>query len=317
MTSTDIEIGSELDRPLHEDVAIDQPDTDIKQLIRNEKSAWHFLFESTRDPVVLVNMQGEAVDINQAFLDLLHYQREEAYKMHIWDWDADFSKPEIIGLLSEIDFEGITFETRHRRKDGVILNVEISSNTTFYDDEPLLLCICRDITEKKRRDLELQELVSKDPLTGLLNRREFTYLLKDALHKSSTGTIQSSILLLDLDHFKSTNDEFGHLVGDRVLTYVAGLMKELTSQRYHVARWGGEEFTLLLPGVAKANAIKFAEQLRQAITVASPEGLPPVTASIGVATSYQTDDFNSLFKRVDDAMYLAKRSGRNCVMPTS
>ena len=317
MTSTYIEIGSELDRASHEDMQIDQPDMDIKQLIRKEKSAWHFLFESTRDPVALVNMRGETVDINQAFLDMLQYQREEVFDMHIWDWDADFSKPEVIRLLNEIDFEGVTFETRHRRKDGVILNVEISSNTTFYDDEPLLLCICRDVTDKKRRDLELQELVSKDPLTGLLNRREFTYLLKDALHKSSIGSQQSSILLCDLDHFKNINDEFGHLIGDQVLTYVAGLMKQLANQRYHVARWGGEEFTLLLPEVSKQDAILFAEQLRQVITAAVPDDLPPVTASIGVATSYASDDINSLFKRVDDAMYLAKRSGRNCVRPTN
>ncbi|RUM55139.1 MAG: hypothetical protein DSY86_02360, partial [Marinomonas sp.] len=195
-----------------------------KKQIRQEMSIWHFLFENSREAIVLINMKGEVVDANQAFVELLGYTREQTYQLGVWDWDADLDKETILGLLSSIDADGVTFETRHIRKDRNIIHVEISSNATFYQNERLLLCICRDTTEQKLKDEKMQELISTDPLTGLLNKREFTYRLNKAIQHAQNASEQLSLILMDIDRFKSINDEHGHLVGDRVLEDVAQLM---------------------------------------------------------------------------------------------
>lgn len=284
-----------------------------KKQIRQEMSIWHFLFENSREAIVLINMKGEVVDANQAFVELLGYTREQTYQLGVWDWDADLDKETILGLLSSIDADGVTFETRHIRKDRNIIHVEISSNATFYQNERLLLCICRDTTEQKLKDEKMQELISTDPLTGLLNKREFTYRLNKAIQHAQNASEQLSLILMDIDRFKSINDEHGHLVGDRVLEDVAQLMKETVDEPASIARWGGEEFIILLPNTAPDTAQGTAENLRTELESRSAGGLNNITASFGVTSSQLNDDLHGVFNRADEAMYEAKGNGRNCV----
>jgi diguanylate cyclase (GGDEF)-like protein/PAS domain S-box-containing protein len=284
-----------------------------KKQIRQEMSIWHFLFENSREAIVLINMKGEVVDANQAFVELLGYTREQTYQLGVWDWDADLDKETILGLLSSIDADGVTFETRHIRNDRNIIHVEISSNATFYQNERLLLCICRDTTEQKLKDEKMQELISTDPLTGLLNKREFTYRLNKAIQHAQNASEQLSLILMDIDRFKSINGEHGHLVGDRVLEDVAQLMKETVDEPASIARWGGEEFIILLPNTAPDTAQGTAENLRTELESRSAGGLNNITASFGVTSSQLNDDLQGVFNRADEAMYEAKGNGRNCV----
>ena len=180
-----------------------------------------------------------------------------------------------------------------------------------------------DITERKRLNDELLVLATTDFLTGLPNRREFMLRLEDEqarLQRDIGGC--ASVLLLDLDHFKRINDELGHAAGDAVLRNLALLMRDSQRKIDMSGRVGGEEFAILLPGTDLDAAIVFAERLRQRIEdhpVQLEEGRTvAVTASIGIASMCGADAAgDAALIRADQALYRAKRGGRNRVEVTS
>ncbi len=163
------------------------------------------------------------------------------------------------------------------------------------------------------------EFALTDPLTGLPNRRAlFSRLEQEATRAARYGDALT-VLMIDLDHFKSVNDTHGHLVGDVVLRGVALVLNKSVRKADSVARYGGEEFCVVLPRLAKAEALEVAEKLRRAVAqtpIAAKPGEPPlhVTLSVGIA-SYPQDatDVIALLERADEALYEAKRGGRDRV----
>ncbi|MEO6527082.1 MAG: GGDEF domain-containing protein [Gemmatimonadaceae bacterium] len=166
---------------------------------------------------------------------------------------------------------------------------------------------------------ELAPLVNADPATGCLNRRGFALRLERALTDARRRRGDVALLAVDLDHFKQINDRFGHLAGDEVLYEVATLLSNAVSEEGVVARMGGEEFTVLLPWAdaeaAGAVAERMMSQLRRHHCSALPNDTA-VTMSIGIATERITDsDIGlALRARADEALYAAKRSGRDRVL---
>lgn len=290
------------------------PIDDLKSLIREEQSAWHFLFENSPEAIVVVDRYGSVVEANLSFINMLGYSRAETYQLYIWDWDANLDKNQVLNLLNEPKAGSITFETNHRRKDQSLINVEVSCNCTSWDDEPLVICFCRDTTQKRRHDQKIQALIMNDSLTGLLNRRSFDHIIKRSVVSAQENGSSFSLILLDIDYFKSINDEHGHLVGDKVLIELAELLKRLVRDHDSVARWGGEEFALVLPKTSLEAAIRVAERIRQSLASLQVENIALISASLGV-THYQSgDNLDTLLKRADQAVYIAKEKGRNCVI---
>jgi diguanylate cyclase (GGDEF)-like protein len=170
----------------------------------------------------------------------------------------------------------------------------------------------------KRSEANLRELSLRDPLTGLYNRRAFVEQLDHELERSARHGLDCTLLLLDLDHFKSINDTWGHPGGDRALEIFSALCSEASRSSDVVARIGGEEFAILLPDTDGEQALGIAERLRQRIADAelAIEGLPrplTITASIGIATADTGMASAALITRADRALYRAKQSGRNRV----
>lgn len=290
------------------------PVEDLKELIREEQSAWHFLFENSAEAIVVVDRNGSVVEANQSFINMLGYSRAEIYQLHIWDWDINLDENQVLKLLSDPNSKSITFETNHLRKDQSIINVEISSNCSSWNNEPLVICFCRDTTQKRRHSLKLQSLIMNDSLTGLLNRRSFDHIIKRALQRAQEDESSFSMILLDIDHFKRINDEYGHLVGDKVLIELAELLKQQVRDLDSVARWGGEEFALILPKTSIHAAVQVAERIRQSLANLQVENIALISASLGVTDYQQDDTLDTLFKRADEAIYRAKENGRNCVV---
>lgn len=166
---------------------------------------------------------------------------------------------------------------------------------------------------------QLLELSATDALTGLKNRRYFEHSFQAAYVRAYRLKSPLSVLVLDIDHFKSFNDTNGHMVGDDCLRIVAQTLRgALCRSQDLVARYGGEEFVILLPDTDRAGAMRVAEKIRQAVE--KTEFLMggrrlPVTVSIGVATHIPTapDRQHDLFQKADEALYEAKGAGRNCV----
>ncbi len=170
--------------------------------------------------------------------------------------------------------------------------------------------------EYERTSLELAESARRDSLTQLYNRGYFLSRLADAISRAQNSAAQLSLLMIDVDHFKAVNDEYGHPAGDRVLKALAATCQQALSEEDMLARFGGEEFTVMLPDLPATEAFEQAERLRQRISALRvPIGggqTVKVTASIGVSTlAMHEAEYRPLVERADRALYRAKSEGRD------
>lgn len=181
-------------------------------------------------------------------------------------------------------------------------------------DAELYSVLLLDITEQERYKIELEQLSLTDALTGAGNRLLFNRSLVQEMQRSHRYANALSLIIFDIDYFKQINDEFGHDVGDNVLIEVVGQIKEELRDTDVFCRFGGEEFTIILPETDLLEAHKMAERLRT--KVEGLNGIFPkrLTISFGVAQLTRWDDAKTLLKRVDDALYKAKDQGRNQVV---
>ena len=214
----------------------------------------------------------------------------------------------ISGLCSAISFRENPF--------GVLCVFETRPREFSKDDTHFLQAVCNVLAaaaQRTRADEEIHLLATTDSLTGIANRREFTSILENEMTRAKRYTTPLSLVMYDLDHFKEVNDAYGHDVGDHVLQAVTGLVQGNIRSIDFQARWGGEEFMILMPQSDILAAKTAAEKLRLAIANHRFEKVERMSVSFGVTAFAPQDDINSLLKRVDDALYKAKGAGRNSV----
>lgn len=171
------------------------------------------------------------------------------------------------------------------------------------------------ILELQQRQAEIVALTITDSLTGVGNHRRFEQQLTAEIAQFEHTGAPLCALMADLDHFKQINDRFGHDMGDRVLTAFGALLQDRLRPSDTASRIGGEEFVVLLPATTLDQAVTIAERLRCGLASYRIFDMPrAVTASFGVAQIEYGEDRGSLMRRVDRALYAAKRAGRNCVV---
>ncbi len=204
------------------------------------------------------------------------------------------------------------------RADGTEVNLGATILRMRTENDMVFVAVLRDLTERHGYQRELEQLANTDPLSGLNNRRAFTNLATRHIAHCRETHAPVSIVLFDLDHFKSINDRYGHDVGDTVICEFANLLKSVTQADDLLARWGGEEFILLMPetGLVRSGAI--AEMVRRNIQIlefGQPNGLSlRITVSAGVVCSTEADEtLDNMIRRSDHALYAAKEGGRNRV----
>ena len=210
------------------------------------------------------------------------------------------------------------FECQFVRKNGEVFWALVNSEMIEYEGEKAILSATYDIQERKEIEQELKRLATTDTLTGAANRRSFFELADQEFKRVLRYKNLVAFLLLDIDHFKTINDNYGHQGGDEVLKIFVCACKNELREAAVFGRIGGEEFAVLLPETDQQSARLVAERIRQKIenmVIAFEEQSIKITVSIGVATIAIVDkSLDQVFQRADAALYQAKNSGRNRVV---
>ena len=181
------------------------------------------------------------------------------------------------------------------------------------EDKHIYLITLTDITKMTIEKVKTEHKAYFDGLTQIYNRNKFEEFFKQEIARVKRYKHPLSIAILDIDHFKKFNDTYGHLIGDEVLIQIANTVNEKVRNTDMFARWGGEEFVILFVETKLKDAIKTSELLRHCVQKTEHKTAGKVTVSFGVTQFKDDDTMESLFKRCDEALYLAKENGRNRV----
>lgn len=293
---------------------------EVSQQIKDHQIA-HVLSEAlnqTSDAVLITDLFGKIIFSNKALSNLTGYSNDELLNEHSrifrsGEMEATFYQELWSNLLQNKPFDGV-FLNRH--KNGR-LYYDHKSISPILDDQhkPMYyLAISRDTTETIEKTKQLSDIAFYDALTGLFNRFKFNELLDEYYQQFEQTGQAFSLMIADVDNFKQINDNYGHDIGDIVLTRVAHCLQSSQIDGV-VARWGGEEFALLFNKDELSKVIEFSETLVQAVSEIdlTDIGLKNITISAGVATMKADMTLSQLFNLADSSLYQAKHDGKNCV----
>jgi len=212
-------------------------------------------------------------------------------------------------LLGEIHSGEHEPESQYERWEYVVTVSIFSLVSLIY---PALLGR-KAIIEHQRLHEKYVRSAREDYLTGLHNRRQISESLSNEIHRCNRYGKTFSLIMLDIDDFKQTNDRFGHLAGDALLQQIADLLREETRASDLIGRWGGEEFLIVCPETDVQGASSLANKIRGRLQGSDFGRIGRKTASLGVAGFEPSDDIESIVRRADDALYWAKQAGKNRV----
>lgn len=282
----------------------------VARRARADERARHF-FDLSRDMLCTANMDGYFAELNDAWTRYLGYSLDELRSVpfieRVHPDDRERTEAEAAALFEGA--ETLSFENRYLAKDGSWHWLRWSSQLS--PDESLLYGRAADVTELKRFEAEREELLGKvqdmarhDSLTGLPNRRALEEQLPQEMARARRAGSSLCVAIIDIDHFKDYNDRHGHLAGDEVLRACAAAWDESLRGEDTIARFGGEEFLVLLPRTDPEQAGEIVERLR----ARTPMGQ---TCSAGLACWDFGESIDGLLARADKALYLAKAGGRD------
>jgi diguanylate cyclase (GGDEF)-like protein/PAS domain S-box-containing protein len=292
--------------------------------VQSQQRRLEAIVNTAQDAVALVDSNDRVHFWNHAAERLFGYDRQEALGNELHRMVAS---PKLLAkakqgmaAFARTGQGPILEEPREfmaRRKDGSTFPVELSAAAFQLDGVWFAAGNVRDITERKQAEQEFKRLANTDDLTGTLNRRRFLELAQAEVLRAQRYGSPLSLLMLDLDHFKAINDTYGHGVGDLVLRSLVEVSKEVLRVVDVFGRVGGEEFMALLPETNLEGALTVAERLRAAFaarTVTAGGNEIRCTASLGVAVLAPDMTLEQLMKAADEALYQAKKRGRNQVV---
>lgn len=205
------------------------------------------------------------------------------------------------------------------RADGSEVPIEVTISKIKVGTEAEMTAVIRDMSERTRMIEQLKQAATTDSLTGIFNRRHGTAVMTSEIHRCKRFNHPLAVAMLDIDHFKAVNDRYGHAGGDLVLRSIAASISKKLRDIDTFCRWGGEEFLVVLPETELDEALLWANRVREAVAaeaIANGVGQNSIriTASFGVAAlNPESPRLEELVKRADDALYRAKKAGRNQV----
>ena len=305
---------------------------DISERIAQEKEIriLNKLIDSANEPIIVSDPDTlKILYVNEKTSDTLGYTKEDLLHMHtdeikapsVHDMDFKHQMKTLRDKGAMYAFETLV------RKDGSRFPSKSNLKYIEIDERHYLIAFIRDISLEKELQKQIIESnrqlrdtneklalsASKDYLTDIFNRSSFNEFLTHELAELRRYNHGLCVIFCDLDHFKRVNDQYGHAVGDMVLKTFVKIVQKNIRRSDILARWGGEEFIILLPRSRSTDAINVAEKIRVNTEAYPFEEIESITASFGVVEANQKDTKETLFDKVDAALYRAKKEGRNRV----
>ncbi len=278
------------------------------------------LLEAIIDGVYIHDLQGNFITVNSSVEKA--YGHPKSY--FIGKSPADFSAPGMndLGAVKACFQKCVTENSPQKLEfwavcaDGSIFPKEVVISPGIFRGEKVIIAVAREISERKKLEDELRGKAENDHLTNLYNRRLFEELFGKTLASWKRSQSPFSLLIIDIDDFKDINDTYGHQVGDQVLMLLAKQAKKSAREDDIIARIGGDEFAVVLPKTSLEESKVLAERFRSevlAISLHTEAG--PISFAVSIGASQVGDDaktMDEIYKKSDDALYKAKRDGKNC-----
>ena len=284
-----------------------------------KQADFQLIANTISDGLYVMNEQGVITFVNESAARLLGYSRSallgqvahDCFHQHKDGTSSLLHCPLCNVFRSNTRFKG---EEVFYRQDGTSFVAEVASEPLLEKDRGVsAVTIFRDISERKQLEEQMHELCNTDPLTKAFNRRYFLEVLETEVQRSKRYGVPFALVMGDVDHFKRVNDVFGHQAGDQVLKEVVAAIQTRIRSSDVFARWGGEEFVLLLSSTSLESAVPLVESIRENIRLLDFGEVGTITISFGVTTIRDGDIVDTLLNRSDKLLYEAKAAGRNCV----
>ena len=307
------------------------------KVIDSEK-LYKSIFDASPDAIVMFDINYRILIASKSANEVLGFEGDCLVGENILQFFVDKESKRIEKNIRRVFNENNIGTTNYRGKknnNSTIYEVNSRAIKDENGNSINLVSIIRDVTQKvileevlearekqykelakelERKNISLSERVSIDNLTGIKNRYYFDERIKEEVDLAKRQKVSFSLLLFDLDHFKLVNDNFGHDIGDKVLKRVTDAVSKIIRSYDIFARWGGEEFVVLMPNTTEAEAVLAAEKIRKAVEDIIHPDIEKITISIGIAIWEVDDDVDQIFVKADKALYTAKNQGRNRVI---
>ncbi|MBE0492232.1 MAG: diguanylate cyclase [Sulfurospirillum sp.] len=317
---------------------LEQEVTKRTKELRESENLFKTIIETVPIPVFYKDLEGRYILCNKAFSKLTNIEQSKIIGLK----SQDLFSTQITQEFNASDKKALEqkntyhFESTISGLKSKPLHVVIYKKALITEEKPIgIIGAIHDITKQKNAQQkleksheklkiqqsileknygEIKEHAYKDELTKLYNRKKFNEELETFLQLFARYADPTALVLFDIDKFKEINDIHGHLIGDQILKDLATIISINTRECDILARWGGEEFTIILPKTTKENALLVVKKLREKIIYHDFGIKRSITCSFGITAFSQNDDANSLIKRVDDMLYEAKNKGRDMII---
>lgn len=274
--------------------------------------------EQTQDLIRITNQKGYIIYANPAFYKFTGFEPDEILGNNSNILKSNLLSKEFYERMWVTISSGKSFKATlvNRKKNKEIFHEQQTITPILNDEQEVQYFVAtgKDITARVLAEQENELLARTDKLTGAANRHKGDEFLEESILQAQRYNHPLSVILLDVDFFKTVNDEYGHQVGDNVLVALSELVKKKVRQTDLFVRWGGEEFLLITPQTNSANADVLAEKIRLSVQEARFDEIKKLTVSCGVTEMIDQETAQELMVRADGALYGAKKTGRNKVV---
>lgn len=293
---------------------------EITQKLEESKEHLEIIIENVADLVVLINSEKNVIFTSPSYTKVLGLTQDEvignSYTKNIHADDIKVVNESLNNAIENGEAYTVEFRRLNDKNEWSWLQ---AYGTPVLDEQGKfkhMVIVTRDINKQKEYQCKLKHLAMHDPLTNLPNRRHFNEQLTEALTYAKKQSITLALLLLDIDRFKSINDQFGHDIGDKVIQEFGRRLQSVSYDHCTVARLGGDEFAILLPNLTEnETAIDLAKSVKRIMSQPWDDDgtLPIITTSIGISMpeSMEVITEHKFMKAADVALYEAKHAGRN------